>query len=158
MEIRHGFETQIHAIPDTAPPPEPPEPEPRGGILPVAARKSRVLVADDEALICWSVAEALLAAGYEAVTAESVAKALELVEDPAQRIDMAIIDLRLGDGSGLTVLQRLRDRGVPAVLMTAYAAPELLPEAEAAGALCVVAKPFDLGDIIRLVGHTLRDE
>jgi len=161
MSVWHGFGPESRTFAGPGAPPPRLQPEAPGGILPVAARNSRlkVLIVDDEALICWAVAEGLIAAGYDVVTAAAAGQALGLIDEPTVRIDMALVDLRLPDGSGLTVLERLRERrGVPGVLMTAYAAPGIARDAEAAGALCVVVKPFDLGDIIRLVGNTLRDD
>ena len=126
----------------------------------MAPRKvpARVLIVDDEALIRWALAESLRAGGFEALEAETVDEAYALIAR-GDRIDAALIDLRLPDGSGLHVLDRLR-AGQPACrsfLMTAYGAPESREAAAARGAMAVVSKPFDLGDIMRLLESALQD-
>lgn len=112
---------------------------------------------DDERLLRWALGESLAACGYDALEAGTVRDAVAIIDDLRERIDAALVDLRLPDGSGLAAIERLRVRGCPAVLMTAYGSPEVTEAAQAAGARFVVAKPFDLSDMMRAVVECLGD-
>ena len=65
---------------------------------PVAAQQARVLVVDDEAELAELMRVMLEGAGYEVVTAESGAVALELLE--TARFDAVVSDLRMPDIDG----------------------------------------------------------
>jgi DNA-binding NtrC family response regulator len=118
---------------------------------------ARVLIVDDEALIRWALAESLRTAGFDTVEAGSLSAAQRLIVDGAEPIDAALVDLRLPDGSGLSVLEHLQASrpGCPSILMTAYGSEGSADEATKRGAVAVVSKPFDLGDIMRLLSTAL---
>jgi len=113
-----------------------------------------VLVIDDELLIRRSVAGRLAAAGYQAVEAENGRTA---VERAALGIDLAILDYRLPDLDGLSVLKQIRtiDPDVPVILLTAYASVETAVEAMKLGAYHFMNKPFDLEALLALVEQAL---
>src|SRR4051812_40568654 len=68
----------------------------------------RVLVVDDDPLLQRNLLAWLPASGYEAIGAGSVAEATQVAG--WESFDLAIIDLQLPDGSGIDVLQRLKER------------------------------------------------
>jgi CheY-like chemotaxis protein len=72
----------------------------------LAQQPANALVLDDERSLAENLAEALTTAGYEVVVAHSAAEALA----QNRRIDTAVLDVRLPDGSGLEVAQQLRAR------------------------------------------------
>lgn len=113
----------------------------------------RVLVVDDEALLRWSLAEMLSAAGYEVVEARDGREARAGFGDPAHPVQAILLDVKLPDASGLQLLQEARARclSCPIVVMTAYGTADTVEAALGRGALRVVAKPFDLHDMVRLV-------
>ena len=65
-----------------------------------------LLVVDDDKLFCDRLARALSSRGFTARTAVSVAEALAAIETAPPAF--AVIDLRLGDGSGLDVMRALK--------------------------------------------------
>ena len=67
-----------------------------------------LLVVDDDRLFCDRLARALSARGFTARTAMSVSEALAAIETSPPAF--AVIDLRLGDGSGLDVMRALKAR------------------------------------------------
>jgi DNA-binding NtrC family response regulator len=117
----------------------------------------RVIVADDEPLIRWSISETLAREGYHVEEAPDGARLLERLEQQGANGGLVLLDLRLPDYSDLSLLKMVRKRaplwGV--VLMTAHGTPELAEEALALGALQVLNKPFDIHDIVRIVEDAL---
>jgi DNA-binding NtrC family response regulator len=112
-----------------------------------------VLIVDDEALIRWSVAESLEAAGHRVLEAGSAREALDWVEDSAAAINTVVLDLKLPDSSDLGLLRRVHELrpSCRIILMTAHGTPEVLEEALQSGASDVLNKPFDMSRIVAAV-------
>ena len=112
----------------------------------------RVLVVDDEALLRWSIAETLAAAGYDVVSAGDGAEARRALSD-GQGLGAMLVDLRLPDTDGLTLIDEAHQHGIncPVVVMTAYGSVETLRAASGRGALRVVLKPFDLDEMVQVI-------
>src|SRR5919201_4383911 len=128
--------------------------------FPPRAKKStahRVLVVDDEALVRWSVAETLLARGYEVVEASDGRSAIAAMGEAAAPPDVVLLDLRLPDSSDLGLLQTLRRLAprVPVILMTAFGTQDVVDAALEIGASFVVSKPFEMSDLAPLVSRAL---
>ncbi|RJX19127.1 MAG: response regulator [Ammonifex sp.] len=108
---------------------------------------SYILAVDDERHICWLIEETLTGTGYTVKTATNWKRALELIDEEAPAL--ALLDYKLPGVHGAALVNEIR-RLAPqtkVVLMTG--------EVEAAADLAVefvLAKPFDLGDLRRLVG------
>jgi two-component system, chemotaxis family, chemotaxis protein CheY len=113
----------------------------------------RVLVVDDEGLLRWSLAETLVDAGYQVVQAANGCDARAAMANEQHLIDAMLVDLKLPDTDGLQLVREARRRCLtcPIIVMTAYASDDTLESVIAAGAQGVVAKPFDLRDMLRLV-------
>jgi len=113
-----------------------------------------VLVVDDEQLVRWSLAERLRDAGHEVLEAGTAAAALEHAEHGA---DLVLLDYRLPDSDGLSVLRKLRelDPDTPVVMLTANTSVETIVEAMKAGAFDYATKPFDLDDLALRVTRAL---
>ncbi len=67
----------------------------------------RILVVDDVRLFRWTLREALVVAGYEVEEAESVTTGRAAAR--AGHFDAALIDFRLPDGDGLTLMKEIRE-------------------------------------------------
>jgi DNA-binding NtrC family response regulator len=112
-----------------------------------------VLVVDDEMLIRWSISEALLGSGHRVVEAGSAEGAHEAVGSADAPIDVVLLDYRLPDSTGLTLLKEIRET-LPesaVVLMTAYGTRELVSDALSLGVFRVLDKPFDMHSLDALV-------
>lgn len=85
-------------------------------------------------------------------TAVDQAGALDWLTDPANRCDIAIIDIFLRQGSGMGVLRQLADAEAPfeRVVLTNYATPDIRRQCLALGASRVFDKS---GEIDALVAH-----
>jgi DNA-binding NtrC family response regulator len=126
---------------------------PRNERVPEAIPGRRVLIVDDEDLIRWSLTQTLVDRGFQVDEASTGAGALDLVAASGGRFDVVLLDFRLPDSNDLTLLATLR-RLMPHAalfLMTAYSTPETAQGALDLGAIRVVSKPFELGEMTRLV-------
>ena len=109
---------------------------------------TRVVIAEDEAIIRLDLRELLEEEGYDVVgeTARGD-EAVELVRllDP----DIAILDIKMPGVDGLTAARQVAEGRMAAVLiLTAFSQRELVEQARDAGALAYLVKPFQKSDLI----------
>lgn len=85
-----------------------------------------ILLVEDEPLVAIELDNALRASGARVVSAGYVEAGLFTTEHPD--LSAAVIDLHLGDGSGITVCRRLRHLRVPFLVYTGYPRMLIAPE------------------------------
>lgn len=109
-----------------------------------------VLVVDDEPDILQSIELLWEGTGVDIVTAPSPESALAKMDHAP---DVVLTDFRMPGMDGLAFIEKLHERfpGVPAVLMTAFADPNLRKRALAVGVKDFVAKPFDPDELLQRV-------
>lgn len=109
----------------------------------------QLLLVDDDHVFVTRLARAMESRGYRVTAVESVAAGLAAVE--ASPPDFAVIDMRLGDGSGLDVIARLHERkpDARAIVLTGYGNIASAVTAVKLGAYDYLAKPADADDIHR---------
>ncbi|MBF0557398.1 MAG: sigma-54-dependent Fis family transcriptional regulator [Nitrospirae bacterium] len=117
----------------------------------------RALVVDDEANIRKSLIHLLGETGFESFQASGLAEAGRLIA--LHYFDLAIIDLRLGDGSGIDLLKELKELGLDTVVLiiTAFASTETAISAMKLGAYDYVTKPFNIEEI-RIVLKNIKEK
>lgn len=115
--------------------------------LPKIAGESTLLIVDDDRPFSTRLARALEGRGYEVKVAESVADGVAAIDEKAPAF--AVIDMRLGDGSGLDVIARLKERRPDArgVILTGYGNIATAVTAVKLGAFDYLAKPADADEI-----------
>ena len=116
--------------------------------------QATILVVDDEALIRWSLTERLTSDGYQVLDAGTGQAALEKLQEG---VDLVLLDYRLPDTDGVTILRRIKefDQDILVILLTAYASVETAVEAMKLGAYHFANKPFNLDDISAMVERAL---
>lgn len=109
---------------------------------------ARLVIAEDEALIRLDLRETLEEEGYEVVGETSRGdEIVALVR--ARRPDLAILDINLPGGDGLTAAAEITAERLAAVLiLTAFSQRELVDRAREAGALAYLVKPFQRNDLV----------
>ena len=102
-----------------------------------------LLIVDDDAVFLERIGRAMEKRGYRVVLAESVKAAVAAAE--RERPACAVVDLRLGDGSGLDVVQALRRHAPDArvVVLTGYGNIATAVAAMKVGAVDYLPKPAD---------------
>jgi two-component system, response regulator RegA len=106
-----------------------------------------LLIVDDDKSFSERLGRAMSARGFAAEVVNSVGEGLAIVgsRPPAY----AVIDLRLGDGSGLDVIRALKARRseARAIILTGYGAIATAVTAVKLGAFDYLAKPVDADEI-----------
>jgi len=115
--------------------------------LEIGEDKTLLLVDDDEPFL-RRLARAMEKRGFEVETAETVAagRAIATARPPA----FAVVDLRLGDGNGLDVVEVLREKRPDSriVVLTGYGAIATAVTAVKIGATDYLSKPADANDVV----------
>ncbi len=114
---------------------------------------ARILIIEDEALVAMELRFVLEDLGHVVVgTAADGATARRMVDEI--EVDLAFVDIHLSDGpSGIDLGRELgQDRGVTVLFMTAN--PGMVRHG-VPGALGVLAKPTDEGQVERVVDYAL---
>lgn len=120
--------------------------------------KQNILIVDDEKNMLRSLQNVLEAEGWGTLLADSVPKALKLLNENA--VSLIISDARMPEMDGFAFLDAVKKRFplIPFIMITAYATPQLAVRAIKAGARDYLAKPFDPEELIHVVENTLQRE
>lgn len=114
-------------------------------------REHRILVVDDEKLVCWSLSQMLTEADFSVQTAMNGAEARRKFEEFVP--EMILLDVRLPDANGVDLLSEFKDKDedVIVVMITAYADADSAVNALKLGADDYIGKPFDIDNIRHVV-------
>ncbi|MGA7571435.1 MAG: response regulator transcription factor [Candidatus Aquilonibacter sp.] len=113
-----------------------------------------ILIVEDEPQIGEVLAEYLRAEGFAAQVCTTVAEAGAALA--GARPDLMLLDVTLPDGSGLDILRDVRDRGIPAIVVTARAEEVDRIVGLEIGADDYVTKPFSPREVVARVRAVLR--
>ena len=117
---------------------------------------TRILVAEDEALIRLDLVEMLGEQGYDVVgQASNGEQAVELAKEV--KPDLVIMDVKMPVLDGLSAAEQLHEAKLcPVIMLTAFSQTELVERARDAGVMAYIVKPFtaaDLGPAIDIARH-----
>jgi len=113
--------------------------------------KLRILVLDDERIVCDRVQAALEKLGFGVETYTDSRRALERVA--AERFDVVVTDLKMPGVDGIDVLKFVRQHhpATRVVVITGFATNESAEEALNQGAVDFISKPFRLSHLRDLI-------
>ncbi len=108
----------------------------------------KILIVDDDLNFVEVLKVRIESVGYEVTTALQEETAIEVAKN--QRLDMAIIDLQLEHGDGISLMKELRllAPNMPVIILTGHGTIESAVEAMKQGAYSYVTKPFDARDLL----------
>lgn len=109
---------------------------------------TRVVIAEDEAIIRLDLRETLEEEGYVVVAETGRGdKAVDLIRE--HKPDLAILDIKMPGLDGLQASRLISaDKICPVVLLTAFSQREIVEQARDAGALAYIVKPFQKSDLV----------
>ena len=109
---------------------------------------TRVVIAEDEAIIRLDLKEMLIEEGYEVVADTGRGdEVVDLVRE--HRPDIAILDIKMPGLDGLSAAREISADHICAVLiLTAFSQRQLVERARDAGALAYLVKPFQRGELV----------
>ena len=115
----------------------------------------RILIIEDDGTLRVTLQDFLTKQGFDVRSADTGEMGLALAQQ--QPFDLALVDLRLPDISGLDVIARLAESGEDPVMVTMTAYPEVRTAVAAlkSGAYDYINKPFDLEDLRGVVARAL---
>jgi CheY-like chemotaxis protein len=110
-----------------------------------------ILLIDDEKELCFLLGDSLSSRGFQIEFAHTKKEALKLMK--SQLPNLVLLDLRLPDGDGMTLLPAIRKMTpAPAVIITtAFGSEETRSDAKELGAYGFLDKPYDEEDVIRQI-------
>ncbi len=107
---------------------------------------TRILVAEDEALIRMDLIEMLGEAGYTVVAeATNGEEAIALANE--HKPDLCILDVKMPVLDGISAAEKIISIA-PVLMLTAFSQKELVDRARDAGVMAYVVKPFTIADLV----------
>ncbi|MGP3921727.1 ANTAR domain-containing response regulator [Streptomyces sp. 8N616] len=114
----------------------------------VPPQTTRVVIAEDEALIRLDLKEMLEEEGYTVVgEAGDGQTAVELARQ--HRPDLVILDVKMPVLDGISAAEKIAEESIaPVLMLTAFSQRELVERARDAGAMAYLVKPFSKSDVV----------
>ena len=130
---------------------------PPGAVRKFAMSLNPVWIVDDDKSIRWVFEKALARESIAHRTFSSALEALDALDTETPQV--VVSDIRMPGESGLTLLQKVRERHatLPVIIMTAYSDLENAVTAFQGGAYEYLPKPFDVDHAVELIRRALND-
>ncbi len=118
----------------------------------------RILVVEDEEVVCQLVSSVLREYGFEVFEARSAMEALEIFEQEEGRFDLVFSDLVLPDKSGVQLVEELMCRRprLKALLGSGYTDEKIQLERLRGKGVPFIQKPYHLSELMKTIDETLR--
>jgi CheY-like chemotaxis protein len=119
--------------------------------------KAKILIVDDEPVICRFVRLILEGSDYQVETCTSGIDALELISEQSSRFDLAILDLSMPVMNGETLMRKLFGLHQDLKIIVSSGHQSRLPaeELHRLGVVALMPKPYSVDDLCCLVRSTL---
>jgi len=117
---------------------------------------SRILVVDDEIVVCKSVKKILEKKGHKVDMVQSGKDALDLID--RELFDILIVDLKMPEIDGIEVLKRTKEKypDMIVLIITGYATVETAVKAMKMGAFDYIPKPFLPDELLMIIDKALQ--
>jgi len=115
--------------------------------------KSTILLVEDDVMIASGLVYALEQEGYAVIHSNSVRDAVSVVEN--QKLDLAILDMHLPDGTGFDVREALKATDAAVIFLTVVDDEGNIVRAFEDGAEDYITKPFRLRELLARVKRVL---
>ncbi|WP_457556277.1 response regulator [Candidatus Pyrohabitans sp.] len=119
---------------------------------------ARILLVDDEPDIRYITRRMLERAGYSVTEACDGESALEMLTEELP--DLVLLDVRMPGMNGWEVCRRIKEREdtahVPVVMFTVRTSEDSVKRSRECGAEAHINKPFDIDELLAVVGRVLR--
>jgi len=117
----------------------------------------KLLIIDDDELYCSVLADAFSRRGFDVATANNESQAIDQIDEFEP--ELAIVDLRLEQSSGLHLIKRLKekDENTQILMLTGYASIATAVEAVKLGATQYLTKPANADEILAAFAQTSAD-
>ena len=127
--------------------------------VPPAGGTETILLAEDEESVRHLTTRFLETAGYTVLPAADGEEALRILEDCAEQIDLALVDVVMPRLGGREVVRRIRHRWpeIKVLLTTGYGVADWAPKHDADETADVIAKPYGYSPLLRKVRACLDD-
>jgi len=115
----------------------------------------KVLIVDDNRLLCWGMGRMLAKGNIVHQTVEDGKKALAEVRRTFY--DLVFLDIHLPDANGLDLMQEIRriSPGTKVVIISSDGSENNIRRALAAGALRFIEKPFENAEVMAVLAEAL---
>lgn len=118
--------------------------------------RPRILIADDEEDMRWTLSTLMTKEGHEALEVKNGQAAMAILR--REKADAVLLDLRMPGMDGMDFLKQAQrvDPDIPIIIVTAFGSIESAVEAMKMGAFDYVTKPFDAEELRSIIHKALR--
>lgn len=115
----------------------------------------KVLVADDEELIRWSLSCYLESSGFSVDSFDNGTDVIRHLKNHAY--DIIVTDLKMPGLTGTDILHTVKEMGIqlPVIVISAYFSDKLIDETLSNGAYECISKPFEMDHLLVIVKKAL---
>ena len=139
---------------------EPISEENEGALKEISGGTETLLVIEDEEMLMMSLQMVLVEKGYKVITALDGLAAVKIYQENKGKIALVITDLGLPTITGLEVCQRIRkiNPNEHIILATGFLDPEMKSEFLKAGLEHFLYKPYNIGQVLKVVREVLDEK
>jgi CheY-like chemotaxis protein len=122
---------------------------------------SRVLIVDDEEELLETLGELMMLGDYQVVTATDGVKALQVLEETDDEIDVIVLDRNMPNMDGFQLLEILKAtpvfQDIPVIFQTALGSPDDVVAGLEKGAFYYITKPYDVDVLFAILKSAIGD-
>ena len=121
------------------------------------SKAKKVIILDDEPIVCQRLKPALEKAGFYVETYTESRKVLDRISET--KFDVLVTDLKMRRPDGLEVMSYIRENspGTKVIVITGFATVDTATEALKQGAVDFIAKPFKPKELLAIVERAAKD-